>query len=224
MQIVARSFVLAVYLALLLVGSVNARPAQYPRVTIILPEGIPSEKVVVQYVLYGSFGASGNFVPSRPNSRSLEIRTSIASKAANRIKMFVWAPGCKIATFEMALHNSSDIDEPFLCAFLPKVRLEGKIGSELRTKQNAEVSVIYSAEWACTFFGFFDCMIPQIQLGTAKLDVNGTFAIEIPDFASDPIASPSIDGAELHLLLREAKTWNHIANLEAEVAEFRTTG
>lgn len=137
--------------------------------------------------------------------------------------MFMWAPGCKIATFEIPLHESSNIHETFLCVFLPNINLEGQIRSpELLKKKNTEVSVSYLAEWSCQFFGLGDCMVPQIQIGTARPDADGFFEIEIPDFSADPIAGHSIDGAELDLILRDAKTWNHIVMLEPESEKLRT--
>ena len=119
----------------------------------------------------------------------------------------------------------SDIRESFVCAFLPTLNLEGQVRSpQLLRKRNAEVSVAYIAKWSCEFFGFTDCMVPQLQLETAKPDGSGVFTIEIPDFSADPIAVSGIYGGELELILRDAKTWNHIAILAPESETLRTSG
>jgi hypothetical protein len=218
------TFVAAAVLLVAANGLAQTAP-QLPNVTITLPPDVPSEKVWVQYVLYGPFGASGSDVARKVGSQLLQIRAAVGSRPAEQIKMFVWAPGCKIETFEMPIQKFSDIQESFSCSPLSTVALVGQIsGTYLHGKKSAEVRVDYLAPWACNFFGLVDCMVPQLSLGTANPDDRGVFQIEIPDFSADPISSDSENGAELQVVLREVKTWNLIAFLEPELQTLRTPG
>src|ERR1700693_4558583 len=36
------------------------------------------------------------------------------------------------------------------------------------------------APWACRFFGFADCLVPQISLGTVVSNADGAFEIDLP--------------------------------------------
>jgi hypothetical protein len=194
-----------------------------PNIIIALPADIPSEKVWVQYVLYSSFGAHGSNGVQEPGSHRIEILGAVEGKRAHEMKVFVWASGCKIVTFDIPIRGSSDIHETFFCSPLSSITLVGQIkNGPLDGTKLAEVRVDYLAGWACGFFGFLDCMVPQVSLGTTNPDALGIFEIDVPDFSTDPISSSSSGGAEFQLVLREVKTWNLIAFLEPESETLRT--
>jgi hypothetical protein len=94
--------------------------------------------------------------------------------------------------------------------------------ASLLSNKDATVSVDYMAGWACRFFGFVDCMVPQISLGTAKPDDEGVFKIELPDFSVDSDVSDRDDGTNLQLILRDSKTYNIVAFLQPESETLRT--
>jgi hypothetical protein len=207
---------LAFFSLILLVGSPARAEAQLPNARITLMPDVPYDNVFGHYVLYGPFGARGGFV-QKPGSRTIQIPIVVEGKPASQIKMFIGAPGCKMATFDIPILNLLDTQESFSCNPAPTVTLVGQIrpASLLRNK-DATVSVDYMAGWACRFFGFPECMVPQISFGTTKPDTDGVFKIELPDFSADPIASDADGGTEFRLVLRDAKTYNILAFLEPE--------
>jgi hypothetical protein len=200
-----------------------AQSTPLPKVSIALPADVRSEKVWVQYVLYGPFGAHGGNGVRKPGSQLIEIVAAGEGKRADGMKMLVWAPGCKIQTFDIPIRESADVYESFVCSPLPSITLVGQIkNAHMDGKKPAEVRVDYLALWACSFFGLVDCMVPQASVGTAIPDPQGIFEIDVPDFSADPISSDSDRGAEFQLALREVKTWNLIAFLEPELETLRT--
>jgi hypothetical protein len=208
-------------LILALSGLVGAE-AQLPNVRLTLMPDVPYEKVFGHYVLYGGFGAHGGFI-QKPSSRTIQIPAVIDGKPARRIKMFIGAPGCKIATFDIPIQEFSDTQESFSCTPVSTVTFEGQISpARLLGNKNAEVSFDYMAGWACGFFGLADCMVPQISLGTAKPDAEGIFKIELTDFSADSSSSDSNDGTELQFILRDAETYNILTFLEPESETLRT--
>ena len=209
-------------LLLSLCGLIQA--AQHPhRVTVFLPADLVSEKVEAHYVLYGPFGAYGGTASPKADSQSVEIRTVVDGKPASQVRMFVWAAGCRIATFDVPLPEFSDVYLFFPCIPLSTISLIGQINDpDLLRKKPAEVRVDYLDSWACGFFDFADCMVPQFSLGIAKPDAEGIFEIDLPDFSADPISSGADDKAEIQFVLREIGTWNLIAFLEPTSEELRT--
>ena len=194
-----------------------------PRVILLLPPDRSSDRVEIRYVLYGSFGASGRSITVNSRSRSVEIQASEEGKLADHIKLFVWVPGCNIATFEIAISEFADVQEPFSCSPLSTITLFGQIGrANQLPKKPREVRIDYLAPWACRFFGFEDCSLPQISLGTVVPKADGAFQIDLPDFALDPVSTDSDGGAELQLVLREVKTGNLMAYLDPELETLRT--
>jgi hypothetical protein len=215
------AFIVAV--ALLCAGNVLAQtPAQLPKVSIELMPGVPFEKVFGGYALYGSFGAYGGIL-QRASSPTLPIQAVIDGKPARRVKIFIGAPGCKMATFDISVQEFAETRESFFCSPVPTMTLVGQIRpTELLRNQDATVSADYLAGWACGFFGFADCMVPQISFGSAKPDTQGIFKFELPDFIADSVTSESGLGAELQLILRDGKTYNVLAFLQPGPEALRT--
>src|SRR5258708_27380280 len=147
----------------------------------------------------------------------MKIPGVVDGKPVSQIKMFIGEPGCRMATFDIPVVDLTHTQESFSCSPVPTVILEGRISpASLLHNKNAEVSVDYMAGWACGFFGFMDCMVPQISFGTAKPDAGGIFKIELPDFSADSNPTDSNDGTGLRLILRDARTYNILPFLEPE--------
>ena len=208
---------IALILFLLAVSAGAQVKQQTPNIIIHLPADVPSDKVGLSGYLYGTFGAFGMNVRAAQNVRSVQIHPIAKGEVADRLKLFAWAPGCRIATFDIAV-GLSDVEESYSCRPLPTVTLLGQVaaGNMPQTKP-AEVQVGYSADWACNFFGLPDCRVPQIRLGTAKFEPNGRFEIRLPDFHADPTSSGP-NGATFQLVLSEIKTLKVIGLLQPESA------
>lgn len=204
-------------------------PESQPTLTVTLPRGIPSEKIVIRYVLGGPFGAHGDYVRPMAHADSYLIPTSVEGKPGESIQMVAWAPGCETRTFTVELRQRAYNELPFECTILPMVTLTGHIHPvDLIRGKPSEVAIWYLAEWECKFFGWADCMVPQFEVATARPDAYGFFEVELPDFSSDPIAGDAKHwGAftgEFRVVLRETGTWNPIASLQTELRDLRTPG
>ena len=211
-------------LSLLAAFCVTAQVTASPEFRLFLPANDHSNEVEVRYVLYGSFGAQGGFAQPARDLQSIGIPLSVEGVVASHIKLFAWAPGCQIATFESNV-EALDIQSSYFCRPLPNTRLNGRIeGVNSLGKTPVELRVYYVADWACAFFGFQDCMVPQWPLGIVELEKNGSFAIDLPDFADDPTVSGSKLISRFQFVLREAKTGNLIAFLEPRSREDRSAG
>jgi hypothetical protein len=219
-----RSSIIAL-LSLLLAGCATGQSAsQLPRLSILLPANTPSDKFEVRYSLYGSFGANGGYISPTPDSRVVKIPLSVDGKMANEIKLFAWAPGCQFATYDLSVHES-DLQELYTCNPLSTVTLHGQIADKsLVQPASSEIRIDYLAGWACEFFELWDCMVPQISLGTVTADADGRFEIELPDFAQDPASSDSKFSSTFQFALRKVKTWNLIAFLDPELKTRRAAG
>jgi hypothetical protein len=78
------------------------------------------------------------------------------------------------------------------------------------------------AFWAHGFYGIADGFVTEFRLAAASPDANGMFQVELPYFSADAADASSQRRASFWLMLRDSKTWNHIAsNLEPEVPDLR---
>jgi hypothetical protein len=214
-------YVLAVLASLLGVTSASRKISSIdaPTVTIVLPERLKSETVQISYFMIGPFGGYGGYEPAKPDVNSYRITAEVEGQAAHAIKIIIYAPGCKIQKFDLALSPNRDLTEQFVCEPLPSTTLAGQVPADFTADGNAEIVVEYMAYWSHKFCGISDGMVPEFQIAICKPERDGTFSIAIPDFSADMDTSP----ATLHLVLYGSTTGNHIAlGLEPELSEFRT--
>jgi len=195
-----------------------------PTVSISLPPNIPSETAQIAYHLVGPFGGYGGYTEQRAGVHSYEIETSVEGNAATEIRMIVYAPGCEIQTFIVPLADDSRVKQEFECQPVPSVMLSGQIvPNALVRDKNVELVITYMAFWAHEFFGIVDGPVAELRLATVSPDSNGMFQVDLPHFSADATPSSSRPRASLCLMLRDSKTWNHIASsLEPEIPEFRS--
>jgi hypothetical protein len=194
-----------------------------PSVSISLPPNIPSETVQIAYHLVGPFGGYGGYTDQRAGLHFYEIAASVEGRAATEVRLIVYASGCEIQTFVLPLAEDSIVKKEFECQPIRSVTLSGQIApNELARDNNAELIVTYMAFWAHEFFGIVDGAVAELRLATVSPDANGMFQVDLPQFNADVTPSTSEPRASLCLMLRDSKTWNHIAsNLEPEVPELR---
>jgi hypothetical protein len=193
-------------------------PAQSP---ISLPSNVPSETVQISYFLIGPFGGYGGYAARRTGVDSYEIPTIVEGKAATEIRMIVYASGCEIQQFVIPLAEHSRVSQEFPCQPVETVKLSGNVPTELVRDNNAELVVTYMAYWAHGFYGIADGAVTEFHLATVSPDANGMFQVDLPYFTVDAVASSSERRASFRLMLRDSKTWNHIASLEPEKQEVR---
>jgi hypothetical protein len=194
-----------------------------PSVSIALPADILSETVQISYFLVGPFGGNGAYVAQRTGVHSYEIPTMVESKAATEIRMIVYASGCEIQQFVLPLTEHSRVNQEFQCQRVETVKLSGHIVPDALVRDtNAELVVTYMAYWAHGFYGIGDGIVTEFHLATVSPDANGVFQVDLPYFSADVEASSPRQRASFRLMLRDSKTWNHIApNLEPEKQELR---
>jgi len=199
------------------------------RITLGLPPGAASETAHINYALEGSFGSHGDLVHAAPNVTFYEIPISFEGQLADRVLIVAWIPGCEVRTYEVRPRASRDRQLKIECEDLPTVTLTGRIQLfESIAGKPAELVVWYQASWECRFFGWADCWVPEYEITRKKIEPDGTFQLQLPDFSSDPVINsvdlpPGMSG-EFRLAVRDPKTWNPIANLGPELPEFRSAG
>ncbi len=185
------------FLTLLLAipGKAQAPPDSDPAplVTISLPTSVTSDTVQIRYFLIGPFGGRSDYVKSGVGLRSYQIRAYPEQKAAQSVKIVIYAPACEFQTLDLAFSGNKDRQEDFVCRPLRSIKLAGQFPQELVENENTELLVTYIAYWMNRFFGIMDGFVPQFTVARTQPNTDGSFAVDIPDFTSDPSASSSDD-------------------------------
>jgi hypothetical protein len=168
---------------------------------------VASENVFGRYLLTGPFGGFSGWLSQAKGIQSYRIETSVDGKPAARLKSILYAPGCELQTFDVALGERDSFE--FECRPMASVSLQGKLTkSEALLKRDVEIRVNYVPYWASNFFELGDDLITTIPVVTAVPDADGRFQVNLPAFSPDPSAS-----AVFQFWARERSTGNLLGEL-----------
>ena len=81
--------------------------------------------------------------------------------------------------------------------------------------KDLQVEALYVCNWAGPFFGVPGLAISPFSLGKAKMETDGTFAFELPDFSADPLWANLAHNASLMFFLVDVSNGEHLARLTA---------
>jgi hypothetical protein len=205
-----------------LASQTPSAPEISPSISISLPPNVPSETVQIAYHLVGPFGGYGGYTEQRAGLHFYEIAASVEGKSATEVKLIVYAPGCEMETYVVALTDDTKVNREFECASAGSATLVGQIVPEdMLQDRNAELIVNYMAFWAHEFFGITDGAVAEFRMATVSPDADGMFRVDLPVFRGDVTSSSSERRASFRLMLRDSKTWNHIASLEPEAPDLQ---
>ena len=193
---------------LLLVGAISSQDSQSLKVRIAFPEGL-AEKASMTYLRRDAVeGNSRQYLGVTFHGDHSFVDVPATTE---RFRALVWAPGCKMKHFDVAV-NKSDTELQFACDPLNTVPFHGRVKG-VEVGDSAKISVSYTAVGTCMWLQDPDakekiaggCGGPQIwRIGSAAVSSDGTFKMELPDFGADPIAS-SDGSAELQFRISGLK-------------------
>jgi len=165
----------------------------------------------IQYYLVGSSGRLGGLVHTAPDNREYVVETSQQGEQSNSLKAIVYCPG-----YRLVLLNESDLSS----------RQSGAISIDLKPlgwvplsgwlisgpiPRDLNIEATYLAHWGHPFFGIADGAVASFTVATSKVALDGSFLLNIPDFARDPVVTSFQEGpmrGELRLIARESGTQN----------------
>lgn len=181
--------------ASLLTAAMLAQGTPAPKVRIVFPEGVHSEKASMTYALHGPTGGHGYAGMSGAFSASpFEIPAMLQGKSVDRFRAVVWAPGCRMKEFDVAV-GTADINLRFVCDPLKTISFSGRVKS-VDNLGSATISADYMGLGICFSMAACkdrcggSCLGPQIAgIASAKVAADGSFKMELPDFRDDPFVA-----------------------------------
>jgi hypothetical protein len=214
--------ILVIFLGVASCLQARPRPDEFPFVSIVLPQDVPSDTVQISYYLVGPFGGHGGYAAQQFGVNSYQIPTVVDGKTATEIRAIAYAPGCEFQEFVIPLTEQSPVSREFVCQRVETVKLSGQIvPNELARYGNAELVITYMVRWAHDFFGIVDSPVTQFELVKISPHPDGRFDAGLPMISRE--GTHSEPQASVCLMLRDSRTLNHIAsNLEPDYAELRS--
>ena len=183
--------------------------------TISVAAPMSARDVQVRYFLNGDPTVQESTSIAKPDEQRITVKTGTQAKPVKSFRAIVFAPGCQFATIQADDLAASNRQADFQCQKLSTVPLSGKADISRFAGRDMQVEALYVCGWAGQFFGMPGLAISPFSVGKAKVESDGTFALELPDFSGDPLWKNLSHNATLMLSLVDASTGEHLAQLSA---------
>lgn len=169
-------------------------------ITVAAPT-VPKD-VQVRYFLGGDFGNVSESSTATGTGDKIVIRTVHENQPAKSFKAIVYSPGCQFVTISVDDLSAGSRAGEFQCQKLSTTLLQGRVPltGNLAGKEY-QVEILYVCDWAPKFFSLGAGAISPFLLAKVPIAADGSFSIELPDFASDPLWSSLSKNASLNFYL-----------------------
>lgn len=200
----ARLLVLFAVCAIFLTPALASDSANDKVFTISVAAPTLPKDIQVRYFLNGQFGGFFAATTATGKEDKIVIRTERESQAATGFRAIAYAPGCEFVTITVDDLASSNREAEFQCQKLSTTLLQGRISTAGFEGKDLQVEVLYVCNWAAQFFNIGSGAVSPLVLTKVPVATDGTFAIDMPDFAADPLWSSFGQNAALVFTLRDA--------------------
>lgn len=142
------------------------------------------------------------------------LGTRFAGKSAKSLQAITFLPGCQFEIVTADLTTSvrhADLQ----CQKLPSTPLHGRVTGFQFAGKKVEVSALYHVRWAGQFFGLPRRSVRRFGLASTKVESDGSFAFDLPDFAADPLWSSLSHDASITFTLVDTSNGKPLAELSA---------
>jgi hypothetical protein len=193
-----------------------------PQVTIRVPAGASVDGIQTDFYMGGRFGAYASTITPKPSTQRYVFDASVDEVAASTVQAVVYMPGCELSRLEPIVMHGENVERQVECKPVSQWPLRGQLVMDAATvaalgkrTANLEIEVAYMANWVNVLFGIMDGAAPAFHVATVPLGEDGSFLVQLPNFALDP-AEKSAEArfrGEFVFTLREKKTWNVVGTL-----------
>ncbi|HEY6250874.1 MAG TPA: hypothetical protein VI685_13015 [Candidatus Angelobacter sp.] len=210
-----RLLVLALLLASFTTCLVAQQTPQEKLFAISVAPPTSPKNVQVRYFLTGEFGVVSSASTATDDKGTIVIRTEVESKSATSFRAIAYAPGCQFVVITVDDLSTSNRQGQFECQPLRTTLLQGSVPTSGHTGQDLQVEVLYSCDWAPEFFKIGHGAISPLSLAKVQVATDGSFSVELPDFAGDPLYSTLSSNATLKFFLVDASNGQRLSSLKA---------
>jgi hypothetical protein len=159
-----------------------------------------------RYVILNKLNRISGWITSATDAATYRI-AGLPARPDTHFRAILYVPGCALQTLDIAITERKNYQYSFFCALLPPIQLNGTVTHMGTDQEGVTLEAKYVASWAASFFQFADGTDTEIPLGNkTSLDSQNEFALPIPDFSKDKLASSSSHFGEIRIFVRDRAT------------------
>jgi hypothetical protein len=202
-------------LLLLLPALIFAQANNQDVFTIGVASPTSPQDVQVRYFLSGDPAVQQAGSVAKPDDNQIVVKTGVEGKPARGFRAIVFSPACQLATITADDLSSSTRQADFQCQKLATTPLHGTADVSNFAGKQLQVEILYMCNWAGQFFGVPGLAISPFSVAKAKVESDGSFSVDLPDFAGDPLWANLSHNAVLTFVLVDAANGERLARLSA---------
>jgi hypothetical protein len=183
--------------------------------TISVAAPVSPKDVQVRYFVNGDPAIQQASSIAKPDDERIVVKTSVEDKSAKGFRAIAYLPGCQFFTIQVDDLSTSAHRADFQCQKLLTTPLQGRADLSKFAGKDLQVEALYSCTWAGQFFGVPNIAISPFSVAKVKVESDGTFAVDMPDFSSDPLWANLSHNATLMFFLVDAQSGERLARLAA---------
>lgn len=183
--------------------------------TIAVAAPVSPKDVQVRYFLNGDPAVQQSSSIAKPDENSIVVKTGVDGRPAKSFRAIVYAPGCQFVTISADDLAASARQGEFQCQKLSTAPLHGRTDIAKFAGRDLQVEALYVCGWAGQFFGMPGLAISPFSVARAKVESDGSFAVDLPDFSGDPLWANLSHNATLMFFLVDGATGQQLARLSA---------
>jgi hypothetical protein len=183
--------------------------------TIMVAEPTSPKDVQVRYFLNGDSAVQQSSSIAKPDDNRIVVKTGVEGRPARSFRAIVYSPGCQFVTISADDLAASTRQGEFQCQKLSTTPLHGRTDIAKFAGRDLQVEALYVCGWAGQFFGVPGIAISPFSLARAKVESDGSFAVDLPDFSADPLWTNLSHKATVMFFLVNSATGEQVARLSA---------
>lgn len=181
-------------LSLAAMAIVRAQAPHY--VEFKVPHNVDSAKIFIRYVLDSGFGG---WVDPKAGVSSYFLETAQNGKAARRLRALIYAPGCAIETYDLAIAGSGVEQIAYGCRPVAWFWMTGAVTG----LKDSRIQAKFTARWVQQFFDLPDGIVTQVPVGEANYSTDdGQFRLMLPAFSDGEVQFWAADRSDGRILGR----------------------
>jgi hypothetical protein len=171
--------------------------------TISVSQPASANDVQVRYLLTDDSGSHWFSTEAKAAGNKVVIEPGPEGKSPRTLKAIVYAPGCQFVTLSVDDLPNSDRQGEFQCKQLSTVQFRGRADVSGFGQKQLQLETLYVCGWAAEFFGIKAGAVSPFSVAKVALETDGSFTVDLPDFARDPLWSSFSNEASLAFALSD---------------------
>jgi hypothetical protein len=173
-------------------------------IRLVLPSPVTASSCEAHSFLIGPFGGVGDLVRRQRDDSVLLIATMYEGAVGTTLKAYLWCPGYEVWTlsFDTLAGISTRTITPSLT---PRgtVPFPGVVRAWTAPPEPLSVHVNYRPSWTCAFFRLIDCGFGPWPIANVTIKPDGSFSVDLPDFAADGVIAAYGGAGDFEFSLRD---------------------